>query len=147
MSNQTGDIQIIQDEYGDMDMSFPDDNAQPLMTNGLETYVYFAVFGEDNWQNAIVRTDPERMDSGFPEVIKRNVVTEKTKNDGIKAIEKALSGMVKDKIARRVSVIGEIKTNNRIDWQIDIERLNDSNERYYINWEKSSLNPYFERVL
>lgn len=146
MATYTGDLQIVEDESGNFDISFPEDNAQPLMTDGLETYVYLAVYGEDCWQNAIVNTDAEKMLSEFPEIIRRNVVSDKTKNDGSKALEKALAPMVKIKLARKVDVIGEIKNNYRIDWQINIERLDNENERYYINWEKSSLNPNIVRV-
>ena len=146
MATYTGDLQIVQDEGGNYDISFPEENAQPLMTNGLETYVQLAVYGEDCWQNAIAQNDSEKMISEFPKVIKRNLVTDKTKNDGIKALEKALAPAVKIKIARKISVIGEIKTANRIDWQIDIERIDNEKERYYINWEKCELNPNLIKV-
>jgi hypothetical protein len=133
----TGDMLLSQNRQGDWDINF--ENGQPEMTNGLETYVMLAVFGADYWGNAI-ETDPSnKMISEFPGVIERNVVTEKTKNDGVKAIEKALSYMIIEKIARKITVTGEIQTNYRIVWQIDIESITDKNVKYYINWEKGVL--------
>ena len=135
--NYTGDLLIKADSGGNFDLSF--ENGQPEMTNGLETYVILAVFGEDWWGNAIVNSEGEKMQSTFPEVIQRNTVTDKCKNDGIKAIEKALSNMVVDKIARKVSVIGEIYSTYGIAWQISIYGIDDNTYKFFINWEKGDL--------
>lgn len=137
MTTYSGDILIKEDSNGNFDLSFI--NGQPEMTAGMESYVLLKVFGEDCPYNGSVKSDSEKMNSTFPEVIRRNVVNDKTKNDGIKAIEKALSSMTKDKIARKVSVIAEIYSAHGIAWQIDIEALNDKSLKYYINWEKGLL--------
>ena len=137
MTTYTGDLLIKSDSTGNYDLSFS--NGQPEMTNGLESYCILAVFGEDCPANALVLSDSEKMKSTFPEVIRRNVVTDKTKNDGIKAIEKALSNMTKDKIARRVTVTGEIYSTYGIAWQAEIEGLDNKEYKFFINWEKGSL--------
>ena len=141
--NYTGDLLIAQDDDGNHDIEFT--NGQPAMTDGLETYVILAVFGEDWWGNALVKSDSQKMKSEFPNVIKRNVVTDKTKNDGTKAIEKSLQPMVKDKIARSVKVTGEIRTSYQIAWQIDIEGLDNVTYKYYINWERGSVTAQIAR--
>jgi len=132
MTTYTGDILLQDTGDGDFDMLF--ENCQPDMTNGLETYVFLAVFGEDWWGNGIVKKESEKMKSTFPAVIRRNVVSDKTKNDGIKALEKAMEGAKTEKIAKSINVTGEIQTANRIAWQIDIEKPDGENEGYLINW-------------
>lgn len=135
--NYTGDVLLSENEYGDWDMNFQ--LGQPDMTDGLETYVILAVHGEDYWGNAIEKNDANKMKSEFPGIVRRNVVNDKTKNDGIKALEKALATAIKEKIAKSINVIGEIQTANRIAWQIEIESIKDKSIKYYINWEKGEL--------
>lgn len=135
--NYTGDILLQENEYGNWDMNWQ--NGQPDMTNGLETYVFLAVFGEDYWGNALETNDIHKMKSDFPKIVRRNVVTDKTKNDGIKALEKALAPAIKEKIAGSIKITGEIQTINRIAWQIEIEATKDKSIKYYINWEKGEL--------
>lgn len=137
MTTYTGDILLKANTDGDWDINFQ--NGQPDMTDGLETYVILAVHGEDYWGNAIEKNDAFKMKSEFPGIIKRNVVNDKTKNDGIKAIEKALAPAIKEKIARKVTVTGEIQTSYRIAWLIEIEAITDKTIKYYINWEKGQL--------
>lgn len=133
----TGDILLSENEYGNWDMNWQ--LGQPDMTDGLETYVFLAVFGEDYWGNALETNEANKMKSEFPGVIDRNVVSDKTKNDGIKALEKALLPAVKEKVAKSIKVTGEIQTANRIAWQIEIESIKDKSIKYYINWEKGEL--------
>lgn len=137
MTTYTGDLLIQEDIYGNYDIPF--ENGQPAMTNGLETYCILAVFGEDWWGNALEKSDSNKMKSEFPSVIKRNVVNDKTKNDGTKAIEKALQPALKEKIAKKITVTGEIQTSYRIAWLIEIEAVTDKSIKYYVNWEKGSL--------
>jgi phage gp46-like protein len=132
--NYTGDLLIQEDSSGNFDLCF--ENGQPCMTDGLETYVILAVFGEDWWGNGLVKSDSEKMKSEFPSIIRRNVVTDKTKNDGAKAIEKALAPMIKDKIARSVKVSAIIKTSFCIGWIVEIQGIDDKSYKYFINWER-----------
>jgi len=142
--NYTGDLLIKETDVGNFDICF--ENGQPCMTDGLETYVLLAVFGEDWWGNRLVKSDGEKMKSEFPSVIRRNVVNDKTKNDGSKAIEKALSNMVKDKIARSVSpVTGIIKTSYLIVWTINIQGIDNNSYTYFINWEKGQVTAQIAR--
>ncbi len=133
----TGDILIQQLDDGTFDIKF--ENGQPDMTNGLETMSIMAVFGEDWWGNGLIINESEKMTSEFPEVIRRNVVTDKTKNDGTKAIEKATAFMVTEKIAKSVTVTGEIFSVFGIQWLIEIESITNETAKYFINWERGIL--------
>ena len=133
----TGDILIQQLDDGTHDNFW--ENGQPNMTNSFETFVYLACFGEDNWQNALTSDEDEKMKSEFPSIIRRNVVTDKTRNDGTKALEKALARMVTQKMAKSVTVTGEILSVFAIGWTIKIESLTDETLKYFINWEKGEL--------
>lgn len=133
----TGDILIQQLPDGTVDMVFT--NGQPDMTDGLETLVILAVFGEKWWGNEIVDTESEKMKSEFPGIIKRGVVSDKTKNDGTKAIEKVLKFLVTDRIAKKVTVTGNLFSVYGIAWLIEIESIKDKSTKYFINWEKGEL--------
>jgi len=137
----TGDILIQQLSDGTYDIVFQ--NGQPDMTDGLETLVLLAVFGSSWWGNEIVQTESEKMKSDFPDVIKRGIVSDKTKNDGTKAIEKSLAFMMKDKIAKKVTVTGEIISVYGIGWLIEIEAIKDQSIKFFINWEKGELTAKF----
>lgn len=133
----TGDILIQLLEDGTYDIKYQ--NGQPDMTNGLESMSLMAVFGEDWWGNELTKNESEKMKSEFPGIMKRNVVTDKTKNDGTKAIEKATAFMVTDKIAKLITVTGEIFSVFGIRWLIEIESITDDKIKYFINWERGIL--------
>jgi len=137
MTIYTGDILITELDDGQFDIKFA--NGQLLMTNGLETMSLLAVFGEDWWGNGIVRTESEKMKSEVPGIIRRNVVSDKTKNDVTKAIEKTQKFMIRDKIAKSVKVTGEIFSAFGIQWLIEIASLDDDKLRYFLNWDRGSL--------
>ena len=141
MTAYTGDIKIVRIESGEYDIKFT--NGQPDLTNGLETLSILAVFGEKWWGNELTQKQSEKMGSTFPEVIKRNVVTDRCKNDGTEAIKKALAFFVTEKIAKSVTVTGEIINAFQIDWLIEIESLTDKTIKYYINWARGSLTAQF----
>jgi len=137
----TGDILIKQLDDDTWDIFF--ENGQPEMTNGFETLTTLAIFGEDNWQNGITKIESEKMKSKFPDIIKRAVVSDQTKNDGTKAIEEATAFFVSEKIAKSVEVTGEIFSAYGIQWIINIEALEDKSLKYYINWEKGVITAGF----
>jgi len=137
MATYTGDILIVQLDDGTFDWFF--ENGQPYMTDGLETITLLAVFGEDYYGNDLVRTESEKMKSAFPEVIRRNTVSDETVNDGTEAIKGALDFFTSEKIAKSVTVEGEIFSVHGIAWQITIESLTDETLRYFINWELGKL--------
>lgn len=133
----TGDILLaVLDETGDLDIQFV--NGQPVMTNGLETISLLYVLGEDCWLNAIVDSNSGKMQSGFPEIIRRNSVSDDTKNDGTQAIKKALQPMLDEQIASKITVVGYILSVNGIGWEINIENENEL-VQYFINWENMQL--------
>ena len=133
----TGDIKIKQLKDGTFDIEFI--NGQPTMTNGLETMLFLAIFGQRWWGNLTVKKESEKMKSTFPDIIKRNVVTDKVKNDGTKSIEKATDFIIKDKIAKSVLVTGEIFSAFGIKWTVEVVALNNNKIEYFLNWEKGIL--------
>ena len=137
MTTFTGDVLVKQLDDGTFDIEFV--NGQPDMTNGLETMSIFATFGEDYFGNDLTSNEAEKMKSEFPAVIRRNVVNDKTKNDGTAAIEKANAVFVTEKIAKSVTVTGEIINAFTIYWTVEIEALTDETSKYFINWQKGSL--------
>lgn len=141
MTTYTGDILIQQLDDGSFDIVFS--NGQPQMTNGFETMCLLAVFGEDWWGNDIFPNQSEKMLSTFPEVIRRNVVTERTRNDGTKAIEKSLQVLITERIAKKITVTGEIISAYGIGWIAEIEALKDETIKFFINWQKGELTARF----
>ena len=139
----TGDIKIQQLKDGTFDIEFI--NGQPTMTNGLETMLFLAIFGQKWWGNLTVKKESEKMRSTFPDVISRNVVTDKVKNDGTKSIEKATDFIVKDKIAKSVLVTGEIFSAFGIKWTVEVVALNNNKIEYFLNWEKGILTAGVEK--
>lgn len=137
MTIYTGDILIQLDDNDDYDIIFT--NGQPEMTNGLETLSILSVFGQDWWGNDIVRTESEKMKSTFPDVIRRNVVNDDTKNSGTRALEKALAFFISDNIAKKITITGEILNAFTIVWLIEIEALTDNNLKFFINWASGEL--------
>lgn len=141
MTTYTGDMLIKLLDEGNYDIEFV--NGNPLMTDGLESMSIMAVFGEDWWGNDIVRTEAEKMKSKFPGIIKRNIVIDQTVNDGTKAIEESLEVLVSEKIAKSVTVTGEIFSVHGILWTIEIEALTDETLKFFINWERGELTAKF----
>jgi len=133
----SGDILIKKLDSGEVDMQYI--NGSPEMTEGFESFIYLAVFGRDYWANSIVDTESEKMQSDFPDVIERNVLNDKTRKDGNKALGKALSVMITEKMASKITVTGQILSNNNIGWTVEIKTLTDRTLKYYINWQKGVI--------
>ena len=132
-----GDVLLKYDtNTGEVDIAYKD--GQPEMTDGLESCVILAVFGTANCQNGMTNDNAEKYNSTFPQVVGRAAVNEEVKNNGTKAIEKALAFMVTEKIASNVVVNGYILSAYSIGWTIDIYAPTGTT-RYAINWEKGSL--------
>lgn len=144
MTIYTGDILIQEQEDGSFDWTFT--NGQPAMTNGLETVTLLYSFGEDWWGNGIVRKESEKMKSTFPDVIKRNVVTDQTKNDGTQALKRALKPMIDEKIAKSIDITGTIINAFSIGWEVTINSITDETIKFYINWQKGELTARFVSV-
>jgi len=141
MTIYTGDLLIALDEDGNFDIDFQ--NGQPQMTNGFETMVLLAVFGEDYFGNDIVDHEYEKMKSDFPNVIKRNTVTDKTKNDGTAAIQRALDFMIELRIAEKIIVSAEIVSVHAISWLVEIYRPETGDIKFQINWDNGELTAKF----
>ena len=138
MTTFTGDILILElQENGLFDVEFV--NGQIAMTNGLETASILATFGEDYFGNDLTNDEDEKMKSEFPGIIRRNVVTDKTKNDGTAAIIKANQFMINKKIAKSINVTGEITNAFTIIWTVETVSLTDETSKYFINWSQGSL--------
>ena len=139
----TGDILLKYDqESNEYDIEWL--NGQPTMTDGLETCVLLAVFGEPNVQNGMTTDTSEQYISDFPSVINRAKVNDDTRNDGEAAIRRALDFLVRENIASSITVTGQIINANAIGWAIDIEAPT-GNTRFAINWERGTLTAGFSR--
>lgn len=139
----TGDLLLSTNEDGDMDTSFQ--NGQPVMTDGFETCVVLAVFGEKCVLNMATVDVSESYDSTFSSVIRHATVTDSVRQDGEKAIEKALAFMVSEGMASSVSARGVILSARAIGWEIEIVAPNGVT-KYAINWEKGALTAGFSRI-
>ena len=138
----TGDMLLQANDEGDIDATF--ENGQPLMTDGFESCVLLAVFGEDCAQNGMTPNVSERFISTFPSVIRNATVTDTTRQDGEKAIEAALAFMVSEKMASSVTVTGSILSARAIGWDIEIVAPSGVT-RYSISWEKGALTAGFSK--
>lgn len=133
----TGDVLILLDENGDWDINYI--NGQPEMTDGFDTEVMLAIFGEsDFWQNDLTDDPAEQYISKFPELIKDAKVTDKTLKDGIEALKKALSFMVDKSEAQSIEVTGEFISVYGIGWIVEISRPT-AETRFNINWDKGVI--------
>ena len=133
----TGDLLLLLDENGDWDINYI--NGQPEMTDGFDTEVMLAVFGElDFWQNDLTNDPAEQYISEFPALIKKANVSDKTLKDGIEALKKALSFMVDKDEAQSIEVTGEFLNVYGIGWIIKISRPT-AETRYNINWQKGVI--------
>jgi phage gp46-like protein len=133
----TGDVLLTYDSLSnECDITY--ENGQPLMTDGFESCVLLAIFGEAGPMNGMTDDPDERMESTFPAVIRRARVTEETKVNGEKAIERALAFLISSKAASAVTVIGQILSAYAIGWNVEITAPT-GKTRFSINWEKGTL--------
>lgn len=137
-NNYDGDVLLTVDHTtGEIDMEYK--NGQPKMTQGFETCLLLSIFGEDCALNGMTTDTNEKFTSTFPEVIRRKRVSETVKNDGIKAIERALAYMVQERMASNVSVTGTILGVHAIGWEIKITAPDGTGRRYELNWINGGL--------
>jgi phage gp46-like protein len=133
----TGDALIkLNSATGEYDIEWT--NGQPAMTDGLETCVLLAIFGGPGIHNGMTDDASEKYVSEFPAVIDRAKVNDDTRNNGTAALERALAFMVRENIASKITVTGQILSAYAIGWAVDISAPT-GNTRYSINWEKGTL--------
>lgn len=138
MINQQGDILFFDDGIGG---EINIENGIIEMTGGFETAFFLAVFGGDLpfWGNDVILDDETPLVSTFPDVIKKNVVSDNVRKDGEKAIEKDLAFLVDQKIADSVKVFGSILTVHSIKWDIQITKPS-GDSKFQINWDSQLKN-------
>lgn len=133
----TGDLLISLNTEGDWDLNYT--NGQPCMTDGFDTAVMLAVFGEpDFWQNDLTNNPDEKYISKFPEVIRNGKVNDKTIKDGIAALKEAMLFMTNSGAASSVEVTGGVLSVFGLYWIIETRNGNITN-RYKINWDKGFI--------
>lgn len=133
----TGDLLLLLNEDGDWDINYI--NGQPEMTDGFDTEVMLAIFGEpDFWQNDLTNDPAEQFISEFPDLIKDANVSDKTLLDGIEALKKALQFMIDKGEAQNINVTGEFISVYGIGWIIEISRPT-AETRFNINWDKGVI--------
>lgn len=133
----TGDWALSLNDDGDWDGNYV--NGQPCMTDGFDTCVLLAVFGEPNfWQNALTTKPEEKYISEFPSIIDRANITDDTVRNGIAALEKALQFMVDISAAESVTVTGGVLSVYGLYWTIEIDKGGITSS-YTVNWEKGVM--------
>ncbi len=133
----TGDLLLLLNEDGDWDINYI--NGQPEMTDGFDTEVMLAIFGEpDFWQNDLTNDPAEQFISEFPDLIKDANVSDKTLLDGIEALKAALQFMIDKGEAQNINVTGEFISVYGIGWIIEISRPT-AETRFNINWDKGVI--------
>ena len=133
----TGDLLISLNTEDDWDINYI--LGQPIMTDGFETAVIMAVFGEpDFWQNDLTDDPDEKYISEFPEIIRNVKVNDDTLKAGTAALKKALQFMIDINAAESVEVIGSVLSVFGLSWIIDIDK-GGIVSRFEINWDKGIL--------
>ncbi|KKK78168.1 hypothetical protein LCGC14_2846270 [marine sediment metagenome] len=133
----TGDLLLLLNDDGDWDINYI--NGQPEMTDGFDTEVMLAIFGEpDFWQNDLTNDPAEQFISEFPDLIKDANVSDKTLLDGIEALKAALQFMIDKGEAQNINVTGEFISVYGIGWIIEISRPT-AETRFNINWDKGVI--------
>ena len=136
-STYTGDLLISLNADGDWDLNYV--NGQSCMTDGFDTAVMLAVFGEpDFWQNDLTNNPNEKYISDFPEVMKNGKVNDITIKNGIEAIKRSMKFMIDSGAASEVNVTGGVLSVFGLYWIIETVRGNITS-KYTINWDKSLL--------
>lgn len=133
----TGDLLITLNTDEDWDIKWI--NGQPEMTDGFDTAVMLAVFGEpDFWQNDLTDDPNEKYISEFPAVIKNGQVDDDTIKDGIAAIKNAMKFMIDIGACESVDVSGGALNVYGLYWIIDVIKGNITT-KYNINWSKGVI--------
>ena len=133
----TGDLLISINTDGDWDLNF--ELGQPIMTDGFETAVIFAVFGEpDFWQNDLTDDPNEKYISEFPSIIQNGKVDDPTLKAGTAALKKALQFMIDINAAESIEVSGSVLSVFGLSWEIDIVK-GGITSKYTINWDKGVI--------
>lgn len=137
-NNYDGDVLITYNSDDEQyDITYK--NGQPKMTQGFETCLLLSIFGEDCALNGMTTDTNEKFMSTFPEVLRRGYVSETVRNDGIKAIERALAYMTAERMASNVLVTGTILGVHAIGWGIEITAPDGTGRKYELNWINGGL--------
>ncbi len=133
----TGDLKLILNDDLDWDINYI--NGQPKMTDGFETQDMLAVFGEpDFWQNDLTTDPNEQYISEFPAVILNGRVDDKTLKAGIAAIKKALQFKITTNQAETIKVTGGVLNVFGLYWVIEITKGGIIG-KYTINWDRGTV--------
>jgi len=133
----TGDLKLILNDDLDWDINYI--NGQPEMTDGFETQDLLAVFGEpDFWQNDLTTDPNEQYISEFPAVILNGRVDDKTLKAGIAAIKKALQFKITTNQAETIKVTGGVLNVFGLYWIIEITKGGIIG-KYTINWDRGTV--------
>lgn len=142
----TGDLLLSINTDNDWDINYI--TGQPEMTDGFETQDMLAVFGEpDFWQNDLTTDPNEKYISDFPAVIRNGRVDDKTLKAGTAAIKKALQFKITTGQAESIEVTGSVISVFGLSWEIEIIK-GVVISLYTINWQKGVIDvagiPIFE---
>ena len=133
----SGDLLLGLNIDNDWDINF--ENGQPSMTDGFETAVLGACFGEpDFWQNDLTNDPSEKYISEFPAIVAAGRVNSETLKNGISALRKALKWFIDIGAAESVTVDGGVLNVYALYWTVEIFK-GENVGRFQINWEKGVI--------
>lgn len=133
----SGDLLLGLNFDEDWDINF--ENGQPSMTDGFETAVLLACFGEsDFWQNDLTNIPAEKYISEFPAVIVDGRVNVETLKNGISALKQSLKWITDIGAAELVTVDGGVLNVYALYWTVEIFK-GENVGRFQINWEKGVI--------
>lgn len=114
-------------------------NGQPEMDDGLQNAVFISLFTDKSWWANSILPDNEQTTSELS-TLDRSVLTNKTRLDAEEYARQALSWMVSDGLASKISVSAEIVAIGVLGLIITIEQPGkQSTVRYKINWENMAV--------
>lgn len=114
-------------------------NGQPEMDDGLQNAVFLSLFTDNAWWANSILPDNEQATSELS-TLDRSVLTNKTRLDAEEYARQALSWMVSDGLASKISVSAEIVAIGVLGLIITIDQPGkQSTVRYKINWENMAV--------
>lgn len=114
-------------------------DGQPAMDAGLENAVYLSLFSAPGWWGNAVSQEYEKLGS-LLESIQSRTLTNTTRQDAEEYAKQALSWMVTDGVAKKVTTVATIPAVGILGLTITIEQPDQtSTVRYSITWAEFAV--------
>jgi phage gp46-like protein len=113
--------------------------GQPTMDQGLYNAVHLSLFSAAGWWGNSVSAPSERLTSQF-ETINTRTLTNATRLDAEEYARQALSWMIADGIAKKITVTASIPAVGMLGLVIEVEQPDRSSTiRYQVSWADFAL--------